>query len=76
MQPPTEVHLVFAWSDEDDASEGTWQLAGTAAAFFLHHAIASLDASIQQKSPGVRFLVELCGDLPVRTGEQCGRRSV
>jgi len=43
------VHLVFAWSDEDDATEGTWQLAGTAAAFFLHHAIASLDASIQQK---------------------------
>ncbi len=70
------MHLVFAWSDEDDATEGTWQLAGTAAAFFLHHAIASLDASIQQKSPGVRFLAELCRDFPMRTAEQWGRRSV
>lgn len=43
------VHLVFAWSDEEDEAEGGWQIAGTAAAFFLHHAIASLDASIQQR---------------------------
>ncbi|CAE7265818.1 CRY1 [Symbiodinium natans] len=43
------VHLVFAWSEEEDAAEGEWQLAGTAAAFFLHHAVAALDASIQSK---------------------------
>lgn len=43
------VHLIFAWSEEDDVAEGEWQLAGTAAAFFLHHAVASLDMSIQTR---------------------------
>jgi len=43
------VHLIFAWSEEDDVAEGEWQLAGTAAAFFLHHAVASLDTSIQTR---------------------------
>ena len=53
------MHIVFAWSDEDDDIEGTWQVAGTAAAFFLHHAIASLDASIQQKPPSEKVKLTL-----------------
>eukprot|EP00933_Yihiella_yeosuensis_P068404 TRINITY_DN7398_c1_g1_i1.p1 TRINITY_DN7398_c1_g1~~TRINITY_DN7398_c1_g1_i1.p1 ORF type:complete len:738 (+),score=145.53 TRINITY_DN7398_c1_g1_i1:114-2327(+) len=43
------VHVVFVWSDAEDAAEGEWQLAGTAAAVWLHQAIASLDASLKQK---------------------------
>nr|QDO16412.1 CPD photolyase [Lingulodinium polyedra] len=43
------VHVVFAWSDVEDAAQGEWQLAGTAAAFWLHHAIASLDAALRRR---------------------------
>jgi len=43
------VQVVFAWSDAEDAALGEWQIAGTAAAFWLHHAIDSLDASLRQK---------------------------
>ena len=50
MKP--EVQLVFPWSDSDDEKEGDWRLAGSAAAFFLHHAIASLDVAVRQKLPG------------------------
>lgn len=37
------VHLVFVWSEEEDAAQGPWQISGTAASLWLHHALASLD---------------------------------
>eukprot|EP00927_Polykrikos_kofoidii_P061037 TRINITY_DN55929_c0_g1_i1.p1 TRINITY_DN55929_c0_g1~~TRINITY_DN55929_c0_g1_i1.p1 ORF type:complete len:776 (-),score=112.48 TRINITY_DN55929_c0_g1_i1:168-2495(-) len=43
------VHVVFAWSDAEDALQGHWRVGGTAAAFWLHHALASLDSSLRQK---------------------------
>eukprot|EP00930_Biecheleria_cincta_P069625 TRINITY_DN57346_c0_g1_i1.p1 TRINITY_DN57346_c0_g1~~TRINITY_DN57346_c0_g1_i1.p1 ORF type:complete len:746 (+),score=117.11 TRINITY_DN57346_c0_g1_i1:74-2311(+) len=43
------VQVVFAWSDAEDAALGAWQLAGTAAAFWLHHAISSFSASLHRK---------------------------
>lgn len=39
------VHLVFAWSDEEDAAEGKWRIGGTAASLWLFHALAALDAA-------------------------------
>eukprot|EP00931_Biecheleriopsis_adriatica_P039684 TRINITY_DN22686_c0_g1_i2.p1 TRINITY_DN22686_c0_g1~~TRINITY_DN22686_c0_g1_i2.p1 ORF type:complete len:718 (+),score=109.97 TRINITY_DN22686_c0_g1_i2:43-2196(+) len=50
------VHVVFAWSDAEDAAQGEWQTAGTAAAFWLHHAIASLSASLERRY-GLRVAV-------------------
>jgi len=43
------VHVVFAWAEEEDALQGEWQLAGTAFAFWLHHALASFDASLRSR---------------------------
>mmetsp|Transcript_29103 Transcript_29103/g.68840 ORF Transcript_29103/g.68840 Transcript_29103/m.68840 type:complete len:739 (+) Transcript_29103:45-2261(+) len=43
------VQVVFVWSDPEDAALGEWRLAGTAAAFWLHHAIRSLDVLLRQR---------------------------
>jgi deoxyribodipyrimidine photolyase len=42
------VHLVFVWSDDEDAAEGKWRTSGTAASLWLHHALAALDSDYQR----------------------------
>lgn len=42
------VHLVFAWSEEEDISQGRWRLGGTAASLWLQQALAALDADYQR----------------------------
>jgi deoxyribodipyrimidine photolyase len=38
------VHLVFVWSDEEDAAEGKWRTSGTAASLWLYHALSALES--------------------------------
>mmetsp|Transcript_10996 Transcript_10996/g.25117 ORF Transcript_10996/g.25117 Transcript_10996/m.25117 type:complete len:773 (+) Transcript_10996:196-2514(+) len=49
------VYAVFAWSTEEDAEQGPWKLAGTAYAFWMHHALLSLEADLLQRY-GLRLL--------------------
>eukprot|EP00929_Paragymnodinium_shiwhaense_P060928 TRINITY_DN30416_c0_g1_i2.p1 TRINITY_DN30416_c0_g1~~TRINITY_DN30416_c0_g1_i2.p1 ORF type:complete len:777 (+),score=112.24 TRINITY_DN30416_c0_g1_i2:61-2391(+) len=43
------VHLVFAWSEEEDACLGKWRIGGSAASLWLHHALDSLDADYHRQ---------------------------
>lgn len=57
------VHIVFAWSDAEDAAEGDWRIAGTAAGLWIHHALAGLNQALRQKYGT---------GLVIRTGETTG----
>lgn len=72
------VQVVFAWSDVEDASLGVWQLAGTAAAFWLHHSISSLNASLNRKygmSVAIRTGETVAGAV-VAAAQECGADEV
>mmetsp|Transcript_63457 Transcript_63457/g.112836 ORF Transcript_63457/g.112836 Transcript_63457/m.112836 type:complete len:748 (-) Transcript_63457:181-2424(-) len=42
------VYPTFVWSEEEDAALGKWRVGGTAAALWLHQALACLNASYQK----------------------------
>eukprot|EP00927_Polykrikos_kofoidii_P076852 TRINITY_DN73878_c0_g1_i1.p1 TRINITY_DN73878_c0_g1~~TRINITY_DN73878_c0_g1_i1.p1 ORF type:complete len:757 (-),score=96.61 TRINITY_DN73878_c0_g1_i1:468-2738(-) len=68
------VHFVFIWSDKEDAALGKWKLAGTAAALWVHHALASLDRDIKRRfNQNISFQVaESTSSTLSQAAEHCG----
>mmetsp|Transcript_15886 Transcript_15886/g.29027 ORF Transcript_15886/g.29027 Transcript_15886/m.29027 type:complete len:737 (-) Transcript_15886:52-2262(-) len=68
------VYVVFPWSDEEDAQQGVWRVGGTAYAFWMHHALQSLDSSLQREY-GLRILYRTgssIGALLAQVAQECG----
>jgi len=42
------VHLVFVWSEAEDAAQGKWRIGGTAASLWIYHALASLNSDYER----------------------------